>query len=579
MVHLQLDLSHPQTHQVGVVLRFRPHQSRQRLRLPAWTPGSYLIRDYVRLLEGLSAEQLGRPVPLKRLEPACWQLDLVPGEEVVVRYSLTATELTVRTPHIDQDHAFLPMAAVALEVEGQRWNGHGISCLLPPGWKAFVPLPAIEHGWRAADFDQLIDAPLEFGPHQEQTFSVAAVPHRWVTWDAGVPPGQQDWLNQRFPSLLRDVEQVCLACCALMGVERPPCGNYLFVLHLLDEGYGGLEHDNSCVLVFSRRTLEQPQGYRKLLQLIAHEYLHQWNVRRLRPRELAPIDYHQPVIIPTLWFAEGVTSYVDQLLPFAAGLCSREQVLEDLGSDLSRYLLTPGRAVQSLRESSQEAWVKLYRADAHSPDSQVSYYLKGAVVALCLDLHLRRHGSSLALVLRDLWGSHGCWRRGYSEQDLLSAFSRFTPDLEQLLPEWLQGHQDPDLDGYLAGVGLQLEPEMSPSPWAGFTCRAEPVGLIVQRVVRHGPAQRAGLMVGDELIGLDGERLRHLDQLPARLSSPAPHQPGQNLLISRRSQLRSLELRSCEPRPERFRLAPLPQASAACLEAQQRWLRLSEPPW
>jgi predicted metalloprotease with PDZ domain len=180
----------------------------------------------------------------------------------------------------------------------------------------------------------------------------------------------------------------------MMGESAPAASHYLFILHLTEKGYGGLEHDFSSVLQFGRSQLAEPDGRRRLLQLVAHEYLHQWNVRRLRPAELTPIDYDRPMVVPSLWFAEGITSYVDQLIPFAAGIGSEATVLEDLGKDLSRYLLTPGRRVQSLRQSSQEAWVKLYRQDAYSADNQISYYLKGAVVAMVLDLHLRRQNSA-----------------------------------------------------------------------------------------------------------------------------------------------------------------------------------------
>ena len=575
MVHLHLDLTAPEQHLVHVSLRLQPRLPSLRLSLPAWTPGSYLIRDYVRHLEDLTAEQGGRPLVLRRLSPASWQLELDGSDgELVIRYRILATELSVRTCHLDADHGFLAMAAVALEVEGERWQPYQLSCSLPAGWQPFIPLPQDSQGhWQARDFDQLLDTPLELGPHRCHGFSVAGVPHRWVTW--GGQAGADDWLLRRFPSLLEDVARVCEACCRLMGVGQPAADSYLFVLHLLADGYGGLEHDASTVLVYGRRNFDKPNGYRKFLQLVAHEYLHQWNVRRLKPRELAPIDYQQPSIIPSLWFAEGVTSYLDQLLPLAAGLSSPEDLLDDLGEDLSRYLLTPGRSVQSLRSSSEEAWVKLYRADAYAPDSQVSYYLKGAVVALCLDLHLRQRGASLVLVLRELWQSHGRWGRGYSEADLVEAFASHSPELRERLPQWLAQRQDPDLNSTLQTVGLLLQPVMASSAWAGFSCRSEQQGLVAHRVHRHGPAEAAGLMVGDELIALDGERLHSSDQLAPLLRSDG----DQELLIARRSQIRRLCLH-CQPaRPERYQLLRDPAATADALQRQQRWLALSEVPW
>ncbi|EDY37513.1 hypothetical protein CPCC7001_392 [Cyanobium sp. PCC 7001] len=571
---LCLDLRAPESHLVGVRLRYQPSRRQLRFALPAWTPGSYLIRDYVRQLEGLVIEQAGVEHQPRRVGPSQWELVLPGLEPLEIRYSILATELTVRTCHLDGDHGFLALAAVALELEGERWSPHRLVLELPPGWRPFVPLPADPEGtWTARDFDQLVDTPVEVGPHPCHSFSVAGVPHRWVSWGrtlAGNDPVEEDarWLA--------DVEQVCLACCRLMGVERPAADHYLFVLHLNADGYGGLEHDTSTVLQYGRRRLARPDGRRKLLQLVAHEYLHQWNVRRLRPAELTPYSYGQAVVIPTLWFAEGITSYVDQLLPFSAGLGSLDGLLEDLGADLSRYLLTPGRAVQSLRQSGEEAWVKLYRADAHSPNNQISYYLKGAVLALVLDLHLRRHGSGLPAVLRHLWQRLGRVGRGYREADLIEAFAAGAPDLATLLPAWLDGVEDPPLAEHLADVGLSLESRRSETVWLGWQLQGRPEGLTVQRVVRDSPAQRAGLTVGDELLALNGWRLRQSEDLKAVLASVDPGAPLQVLYV-RDGQVRSADLQPGPPAVEAWSLRIDPGAEPAAEARRQRWLALECP--
>lgn len=567
---LHLDLREGRQHLVGVSLRCTPRQRRFVFRLPAWTPGSYLIRDYVRTLEGLEVRQGVRALQPRRIGVAAWQLSLdEPLQPLEIRYRILATELSVRTCHLDGDHGFLALAGVVVQVEGERWNPHRLRLSLPAEWEAFVPLPRDPDGsWRAGDFDQLIDTPVEAGPHPWHDFPVAGVPHRWVTWGEDLPA--------RDPAWLADVERVCLACCRLMGEERPAAADYLFVLHLREQGYGGLEHDGSTVLQYGRAALARPEGRRRLLQLVAHEYLHQWNVRRLRPAELAPIDYDAPAIIPSLWFAEGVTSYYDALLPQAAGCSGESELLEDLGEDLSRYLLTPGRRIQSLRDSSREAWVKLYRQDVHAPDNQISYYLKGAVLSLVLDLHLRRHGSCLALVLRRLWHSHGRMRRGYREQDLIEAFAAESGDLATLLPSWLEGLDDPDLSGYLGDVGLRLVPETAATLASGWQVEVGGGGsLLLRRVERHGAAQRAGLQAGDELLALDGERVRREEDLRSRLAAGgdcgARHR---EVLFCRDGRIRSTQLLPEAPAIERWRLTIAPESGPAAAEQRARWLSL-----
>ena len=568
MPEVRLDLRQPQRQLVEVELRFPSRNHPQRLRLPAWTPGSYLIRDYVRTLEDLRAEAGGLPLSLIRTGVAEWLLDAsgVAGP-VTLRYRILATELTVRTCHLTGEHGFLALAGVVLLVEGERWSPHHLELLLPPAWQGFVSLPSEGQGrWLARDFDQLIDSPVEAGPHPEHAFEVRGVPHRWVSWGGDLPRQDAAWLA--------DVARLCQQCCLLMGEPAPAASHYLFVLHQPLHGYGGLEHDDGSVLVYGRQELERPEGRRRLLQLVAHEYLHQWNVRRLRPAELSPYDYDRPTIVPTLWFAEGITSYFDQLLPVAAGLAQEAELLADLGGDLSRYLLTPGRRVQSLRASSQEAWVKLYRQDAHSPDSQISYYLKGAVLALVLDLRLRRSGSWLAGVLQQLWRSHGRSRRGYREADLFEAFCFHDPELAELLPQWLDGHEDPPLHEELAGVGLRLVSEHFSQWRSGFKADGAGGVLTLQRVERDGPAQRAGLLVGDELLALAGRRLRTPEDLAAALTAGQGEPPQLPLLFCREGRVRETLIELEPPALKSWRLELDPAATPEAHQRRRRWMLL-----
>lgn len=574
-IEVSLDLRQPAHHLVGVTLDFTPTSAHVQLTLPGWTPGSYLIRDYVRHLEGLEVDQLGQRVQTHRTDVASWSMTLPSSERLRVRYSILATDLSVRTCHLDTDHGFLALAAVVLLVAERRWSPLRLSLELPAGWKGFVPLPEVGPNiWWARDFDQLVDSPMEAGPHPCHSFSVAGVPHRWVSWGGDLPQLDGGWLA--------DVSRLCLACCRLMGVARPAAEHYLFILHLREHGFGGLEHDCASVLMYGRRALRQPEGRRHLLQLVAHEYLHQWNVRRLRPAELTPYDYSSACIIPTLWFAEGVTSYYDQLLPVCAGLSSEDELLEDLGADLSRYLLTPGRSVQSLRDSSEEAWVKLYRQDAWSADSQISYYLKGHVIALILDLHCRRRGACLAHVLQNLWLRFGVQQRGYQEHDLIDAFSSVSADLEQLLPAWLSETEDPDVHNYLRQIGLRLQPQMASIATAGWGLEApDRTGLHLRRVVRHGPAAQAGLQVGDELLAVDGNRIRHPDDLNPYLGlseSGKPLHAQLEILFCRDGNVRRTILRLAEAAIERWTLSKDPSADQQVIQRRQRWMNLEGEP-
>ena len=554
-VQVQLDLRQSQTQSIDVRIQWTPVSQRQVLQLPVWTPGSYTVRDHAQYLHGLTVSSGSTQLPVRRLEPSRWVVDLDDLEPLTLAYTVIARDLTVRTCHLDPDGASLCLAALVIEVDGRRWASHDLEILAPDHWETHVPLERRGSRWSAVDLDALIDSPVHAGPFPAQPFEVAGHAHELVLIDA--PP--QGW-----PTRLRaDVEAICAATCRLMGTPPPAGDRYQLVIQLLEQGYGGLEHDHSSVLHYSRSALSSADGYRKLLQLVGHEYLHQWNVRRLRPADYRPYDYSRAVVSEGLWFAEGITSYFDLTFPLLAGHSDRSTLLKDLGDDLSRVLLTPGRQIQSLAVSSREAWVKLYKSTPASRDDQVSYYGLGAATAFCLDIRLRAIGSSLAALLRELWSNHGRSGRGYQRRDILDSLRGHSPDLADSLPQWLDQPDSLPLMETASLVGLDLVSVPGKQPDPGVSLKLDQGSIVVTRVATGGPGQAAQLVVGDELLAVDGLRLRRTEDVSGLLR----HGESSRITYARRGRLADTTL-TPQQGVDRWQLAWDPGASA-----QQRTLR------
>ncbi|MEB3159658.1 MAG: signal protein PDZ [Synechococcus sp.] len=562
-VFLRLDLRDPASQTLGVEMVWTPETLHQRWLMPVWTPGSYTVRDPSQHLHSLSLQQGTTRLNPRRVSPSRWSIELACLEPLRLCYQLEARQLTVRTSYLDPHFASLCLSAVAMQIEGQRWQPHALSLLLPNGWNSFVPLPVEDRSFLARDFDQLVDSPVHAGSFEAIPFSVNGFQHSLVV--IGNPP--MGWPE----SLVADVEAICSAACALMG-SPPPAGDcYQLVIQLLDHGYGGLEHDHGAVLQYSWSALAKPDGYHQLLQLVGHEYLHQWNVRRLRPREYIPYDHSAPVISDGLWFAEGITSYFDLALPLLAGRSDRHTLLKDLGKDLSHVLLHPGRKIQTLADSSREAWVRLYKATPAGSDTQISYYKLGTAVAFCLDVRLRAAGASLAQVLRDLWISFGQSGRGYSRSDIQSTLAFYSPSLADHLPIWLDEHDQLPIENCLDQLGLLCVSSFGDTGWSGLSLEDAPGrGVAVKRVRHGGPGHAAGLVPGDEIVAVKGHRLYRLELWPVLLKGSE----RVKIAFARRGQMEETQLDLDPPAQESLSLEWNPQATPSMRQLRDRWFEI-----
>ena len=559
-VHIHLDLVQPEEQRIRVTMRWTGSTPRQILQFPLWTPGSYTIRDPVQHLHSLQLTAATGVVPLRRLAPHQWLVDDLDPGPLCLSYVVEARDLTVRTAFVDPQFASFSLAAVVMELDGCRWTPHRLTVNCADAWQVHCPLPSDGNGWRAADFDDLLDSPVQAGPFESQLFRVQEHQHELLL--IGNPPG--GW-----PTTLKaDVERVCEATCRLMDTPPPAGDRYQLVIQMLDSGYGGLEHDHSAVLQFNWSALAKPDGYRQLLQLVGHEYLHQWNVRRLRPREFRPYDYGHPVVSEGLWFAEGITSYFDLVLPLLAGCSDRSTLLKDLSDELSRVLMAPGRRVQSLAASAQEAWVKLYKATAVSADSQISYYRLGAATAFCLDVRLRQRDSSLAEQLRALWMTHGTVGRGFVREDLTLLLKAVDPGLADELDQWLDSPDALPLQDTAALIGARFDPVPLAGPDHGLTLANVNGRVVVKRVALDSPGRAAALVPGDELIAVDGRRVNASADLPLLLSVDRPAV----FTYARRGCLATTQLCAVQG-VERWCLSWEPAASSEQLFLRDRWFR------
>ena len=561
-VHVALDLGSPASQLLWVELRWSPTQPQQTWTLPVWTPGSYTVRDPSQHLHSLTVEQAGQVLVPRRRSPETWDLECRVSEPITLRYALEARQLTVRTNHLDPVFASLCLSAVVMLVEGQRWNPHVLDVLPPASWSVVCPLPRTNGSFLAEDFDHLVDAPVHAGELQVETLNVRKVAHELVL--IGTPPS--GWSK----TLPQEIEAICSSVCDLMDSDPPSREPYQLVLQLLDQGYGGLEHDNSSVMQFPWTRLLEEGGTRSLLQLIGHEYLHQWNVRRLRPSEYVPYRYDRPVISEGLWFAEGITSYFDLALPLLSGFSSRLDLLEDLAADLSHVLLNPGTGIQSLADSSREAWVRLYKQSPANARSQISYYRLGTALAFCLDVRLRQVGGSLAETLRLLWNQLGVSGRGYTRVALMEAIGASSAQLAAQLPDWLDDCGSIPIEPCLNALGLELEPVMAAHPDAGWTLREGDGSVWIDRTTSSGAAESAGLVAGDELMAIRNWRCRTLKRSQQLLQGSDHCQ----VIYSRRGRIANTQLSLKKAGVERHRLAWDPGAPREARLLRDQWFQI-----
>ncbi len=537
-------------HLYHVTLTVPQPAAQQQLSLPVWINGSYMVRDFSRHLSGLQARQGQRDVVLRQLDKSSWQADCRSGVALVLTYRVYANDPSVRAAYLDSRRGFFNNTSLCLRVHGREADVHRLSLAgLPRGWQVATAMPVAADGtalaFDAAGYDELVDHPFELGTFWRGGFEAGGVPHDFVV--AGALPGFD---GER---LLADARRICEAQIAFWHGDdgsRPPFERYVFLLNTVEDGYGGLEHRASTALIAGRRDLPRigmeglPDGYQTLLGLISHEYFHTWNVKRLKPAELAQVDWQRENHTELLWFFEGFTSYYDELMLRRCGLIDAPRYVKLLAKTINAVAATPGRAVQSVAAASFDAWVKYYRVDENTPNSTVSYYLKGALVALCLDLTLRQRGRSLDALMRQLWQRSG--GGPVTEADIADALAAVAGRrLDAELQAWVHGTDDLPVNELLDSVGVAARPERAGfAASLGLRLSEGPVsGVQVKGVLAGGAAAAAGISAGDELLAIDGWRIRRLDDALAWLQPGAPF----SLLLVRDQRVLTLTLR---PQPD-----------------------------
>jgi len=573
-----------------------PDAAGQIYRLPTWVPGSYLIREFARHVVSVAAQTPSGEVSVRKISKDAWQAAACTGP-LTFTATIYAFDTSVRGAYLDATRGFFVGACVFVCPDGRALQPCELELVAPShdlgqAWRVATSMPrqdAPEGGfglYRAADYDELIDHPVEMGTFDLISFDAGSVRH-----DIAVS-GRHHGDLERFA---RDLQRVCQSQIDLFGGRpgsRAPVDHYVFQLLALGEGYGGLEHRASTSLICARNNLPAPgatavdDGYRTLLGLASHEYFHTWNVKRIKPAAFVPYDLATEAYTRQLWAFEGITSYYDDLMLLRSGVISQRDYLELVGRAISTVLRTPGRHVQSIAESSFDAWLKYYRQDENSPNAVVSYYVKGSLVALALDLVLRLDAhATLDDVMRALWQRFGQRDVGVDEDSIEAVASELAGrDLGPFFADYVSGTRELPLADLFREFGIELKLRASrderdrggkaiernlPKVWLGM--RMAPGNEVrVKNVLADGPAQRAGVAAGDTIVSLDGlraspERIEHLcrTRLPGECIS---------VLAFRRDELMSFELVLEQAPNDACWLVPDEKQTAEVLARRAAWL-------
>jgi predicted metalloprotease with PDZ domain len=566
----RVELAQPERHLAQIELAFAAESDTVDVTMPAWCPGSYLIRDYARFVRDLTARgDDGRPRRVTKLDKQTWRIERGGARELTVRYELYGHDLTVRTNHISAEHAFLHGPATFAYPVGLRDAPVEVRLEAPTSWPIVTAAACDGRTVRAASIDELYDHPIHLGI--TRTYSLpATVSCKLVIW------------GERGQGGLYDEHKLAIDLGAIVDdhVQRygeAPFPEYTFILMLSHEAYGGLEHRASSVNLYNPHFAATRKSYEGLLELLSHELFHAWNGKRIAPKPLFDFDYSREAYTPCLWVMEGVTSHYDRFALRSSGRITAKSYLEKVLDDYARLQATPGRARQSLEQSSFDAWIKLYKPDESNLNTTVSYYLKGGLVMFGLDLRIRRltrNTRSLDDVLRALWQRYGEPRVPYPDE-LQPVFEEAAGvELGDIFEHQIRGTQDPDLRADLGFFGVELRTSADPATatdgatgtWLGVAAS----GTKVSTVFDGSPAHVAGISPGDELIAVDGLRATSDGELRSLLST---RKIGEQVRFSlfRRHRLLDVTVRLDHAPPTRYEFATVADPGAGADE-YTRWL-------
>src|SRR6266567_319523 len=582
-ISFTVSMSKPWTHLLEVEMRVRiaanlnvPNETN--LVMPVWTPGSYLIREFERHVQDFAADSNGRALDWIKVNKNTWRVQTVGAREWRATYRVYANELTVRTSELNSDHAFWNNAALLMYQDGFIKAPSTLRILPAAGWKIATGLPAVAgqaNTFRAENFDILYDSPIEVSNFKQIDFQVRGVAHRIVIDGEG---------NYDAIRLRDGVQRIVEAETSMFrGI---PYHDYTFILHLRSNTGGGLEHLNSTALGFRRFGFATEEGYQDFWSLVAHEFFHLWNVKRIRPDALGPFDYTKENYTRLLWVAEGITEYYGNLMLRRAGLNTNTAYLDHLATQIENFQNTPGRLEMSAEEASFDAWIKLYRPDENSVNSSISYYDKGELLGMLLDLEIRRGtggAKSLDDVMRYLYSEFYQKGRNYTPSDFQKTCELMAgTSLEQFFSRYVRGRDDlaTVYNEVLKGAGLRLGQAGSATgapdgtvPWKAFLgadLSQNGDRLLITSVRAGSPAYEQGLNANDQIVALEGARVTK-ETFEARL---AEKKPGDTIRVTvfRFDDLRTFDIHLARRPNARYRVVAIAEASEEQKRIYQMWM-------
>jgi len=531
-VHYAVSLKSPEQHLFHVQLTIeKPASDGQKLFMPAWIPGSYLIRDFARHIASIAASSNNKNIAINKLDKDTWQCDACDGP-LVIDYDVYAWDLSVRGSHIDTTHGYFNGTCLFLSVTGQEDQVCSVELIKPEDktykdWRVATTLPrdgAELYGfgnYQASDYDELVDHPVEMGTFTLATFEAGGIPHDIVL--TGKHQADMD-------RLCKDLKPICEQHIKFFG-ELPVKDRYMFMAMVVGDGYGGLEHRSSTSLLCSRTDLplkhqeKASDEYIGFLGLCSHEYFHTWNVKRIKPAGFLPYDLSTETYTKQLWAFEGITSYYDDLGLLRSGAIDLETYLKLFGQVCTRVFKHTGRHKQSVAESSFDAWTKFYKQNENAPNAIVSYYAKGSLIACALDLTLRRHTRSersLDNVMQVLWKDYGSKSIGVPEGEIEKIASNIAgKDLSGFFNDYLYGTKDLPLEDLFTDIGIHFKQraaesiddkggtapsnnDKTPAPYFGANTAKDDGGVKFTHVFDDSPAQMSGISAGDVGVAVNG---------------------------------------------------------------------------